>query len=85
VLRKAVEGVLRHYRGPPSCYSITLSLVPARTDTKWWHAFAMKHEIRLLRGCLRFGEALTSAPFPSAVVVMRPSSFRLQAFDREQR
>jgi len=24
-------------------------LVPARTDTAWWHKFAMKHEIRLLR------------------------------------
>ncbi|MGE3310918.1 MAG: DNA N-6-adenine-methyltransferase [Limisphaerales bacterium] len=60
-------------------------LVPARTDTKWWHAFAMKHEIRLLRGRLRFGEASASAPFPSAVVVMRPSSFRLRAFDPEQR
>lgn len=54
-------------------------LVPARTDTKWWHAFAMRHEIRLLRGRLRFGDATTSAPFPSAVVVMRPATFRLQA------
>ena len=45
----------------------------------------MKYEIRLLRGRLRFGEASASAPFPSAVVVMRPASFRLQAFDPEQR
>lgn len=56
-------------------------LVPARTDTKWWHAFAMKHEIRLFRGRLRFGEATASAPFPSAIVVMRPATFRLQAFE----
>lgn len=56
-------------------------LVPARTDTRWWHAFAMKHEIRLLRGRLRFGEASASAPFPSAIVVMRPSTFRLRAYD----
>lgn len=60
-------------------------LVPARTDTRWWHAFAMKHEIRLLRGRLRFGEASASAPFPSAIVVMRPPAFRLLPFDNEPR
>ncbi|MGE3310477.1 MAG: DNA N-6-adenine-methyltransferase, partial [Limisphaerales bacterium] len=52
-------------------------LIPARTDTRWWHRYVMKHEIRLLRGRLRFGEATASAPFPSAIVVMRPRSFRL--------
>jgi hypothetical protein len=41
----------------------------------------MKHEIRLLRGRLRFGEATASAPFPSAIVVMRPGTFRLRAYD----
>jgi phage N-6-adenine-methyltransferase len=52
-------------------------LIPARTDTRWWHRYVMKHEIRLLRGRLRFGDAMASAPFPSAVVVMRPKAFRL--------
>jgi len=51
--------------------------IPARTDTRWWHRYVMKHEIRLLRGRLRFGGATASAPFPSAIVVMRPRSFRL--------
>lgn len=55
-------------------------LVPARTDTAWWHKFAMKHEIRLLRGRLKFGNCRNSAPFPSAVVVMRPMSFALRAW-----
>lgn len=55
-------------------------LVPARTDTRWWHAYAMKHEIRLLQGRLKFGNAVDSAPFPSAIVVMRPVAFRLSAF-----
>jgi site-specific DNA-methyltransferase (adenine-specific) len=62
-------------------HATVVCLVPARTDTKWWHAFAMKHEIRLLRGRLRFGEASASAPFPSAIVVMRPGTFRLRAYD----
>ena len=54
-------------------------LVPARTDTAWWHAYAMKHEIRFIRGRLKFGDGPDSAPFPSAVIVMRPRTFRLEA------
>jgi phage N-6-adenine-methyltransferase len=46
-------------------------LVPARTDTKWWHDYAMKGEITFIRGRLKFGNAVNSAPFPSAVVVFR--------------
>ena len=46
-------------------------LVPARTDTKWWHDYAMKNEIRFVKGRLKFGNAKNSAPFPSAVVIMR--------------
>lgn len=48
-------------------------LVPARTDTAWWHDYCMKGEIRFVRGRLRFGSAKTSAPFPSAVVIFRPN------------
>lgn len=47
-------------------------LVPARTDTSWWHDWAMKGEVRFLRGRLKFGDAKNSAPFPSAIVVFRP-------------
>ena len=52
-------------------------LVPSRTDTAWWHEYAMKHEIRFLRGRLCFGDSETSAPFPSAIIVMRPKEFKL--------
>jgi phage N-6-adenine-methyltransferase len=47
-------------------------LVPARTDTGWWHEYAMRGEVRFLRGRLTFGGARNTAPFPSAVVVFRP-------------
>ena len=46
-------------------------LVPARTDTKWWHDYATKGEIRFVRGRLRFGDADYPAPFPSAIVIFR--------------
>lgn len=51
-----------------------VALVPARTDTRWWHEYAAKGEIRFLKGRLKFGGALHAAPFPSAVVIFRPSS-----------
>ena len=54
-----------------------VALIPSRTDTQWWHEVAMKHEIRLLRGRLTFEGGKYGAPFPSAIVVMRPRSFRL--------
>jgi site-specific DNA-methyltransferase (adenine-specific) len=57
-----------------------ICLVPARTDTAWWHHFAMKHEMRFLRGRLKFGANPNAAPFPSAVVVMRPANFALRAW-----
>lgn len=45
-------------------------LVPSRTDTKWWHEYAMKaSEIRFIKGRLKFGDSKNSAPFPSAIVV----------------
>lgn len=47
-------------------------LVPARTDTAWWHNYAMKGQIRFIRGRLKFGNAKHNAPFPSAVVIFTP-------------
>ena len=46
-------------------------LVPARTDTAWWHDYAMKGEIEFIRGRLKFGNAKNAAPFPSAVVIFK--------------
>ena len=45
-------------------------LVPARTDTAWWHELVMRcGEIHFLRGRVRFEGAEHAAPFPSAIVV----------------
>jgi hypothetical protein len=45
-----------------------VSLVPARTDTKWFAAlFSSASAICFWRGRLRFGNATRGAPFPSAV------------------
>lgn len=53
---------------------VVVLLVPSRTDTRWWHEYAMKaKEIRFIRGRLKFGNATTGAPFPSAVIVFDAS------------
>lgn len=59
-MRKAYES---------SLYGATVvCLVPARTDTAWWHDYAMKGEIEFVRGRLKFGGSKANAPFPSAIV-----------------
>lgn len=48
-------------------------LIPARTDTTYWHDFIFDKadDIRFLRGRLKFGNSKNSAPFPSAIVLYR--------------
>lgn len=49
-------------------------LIPSRTDTRWWHDFIMKAtEIRFIKGRLRFDGHKENAPFPSAIVVFKPT------------
>ena len=46
-------------------------LIPARTDTRWWHEYCLKAEIRFIKGRLKFEGAKHNAPFPSAIVIFR--------------
>jgi site-specific DNA-methyltransferase (adenine-specific) len=49
-------------------------LIPARTDTTWFHDYIYnKAEIRFLRGRLKFSNHKNSAPFPSMIVIFKPS------------
>lgn len=49
-------------------------LVPARPDTNWWWDNCIDAEIRFIKGRLEFVGGDTGAPFPSAVIVMRPKN-----------
>lgn len=50
--------------------ALVVGLVPARTDTAWWHNYVIgKASILYLSGHLKFGDAKQSAPFPSAILV----------------
>ena len=47
-------------------------LIPARTDTKWFHEYIYNKagvEIRFIKGRLKFGNSKSGAPFPSMLVV----------------
>lgn len=51
-------------------------LVHARTDTKWWHEWALRGQVYFVKGRLKFGNAKFSAPFPSCLVVFFPKEIR---------
>lgn len=49
--------------------AVVACLVPARTDTAWWHDYALKGQVHLIRGRIKFGGHASSAPFPSAIII----------------
>ncbi|MEK6880721.1 MAG: DNA N-6-adenine-methyltransferase [Nanoarchaeota archaeon] len=53
---------------------IIVMLLPARTDTKWFHNWLYKKrniEIIFIKGRLKFGNSKNSAPFPSMIVIIK--------------
>lgn len=60
-IKKAYE---EHIKGSDICM-----LIPARTDTNYFHKYITKSKaILLLKGRLKFGNEKNSAPFPSMLV-----------------
>lgn len=71
--KKIKEWVKKAYESD----TIVVALLPARTDTKWFHDYIYgKSEIRFLRGRLKFGGVKNSAPFPSMVVIFNKQAKR---------
>ena len=60
--------------------SLVVALLPARTDTGWWHDdVAQSATVIFLKGRLSFNETGDSAPFPSALAVWGARPARLRA------
>jgi hypothetical protein len=56
--------------------ALVVGLLPARTDTRWWHEHVDGHaSIHFFAGRLVFGNAGNAAPFPSALAVWWGWSF----------
>ena len=52
--------------------TIVVLLIPARTDTTYFHDFIMNRaEIRFIKGRLKFGGGKDPAPFPSMLAIFR--------------
>lgn len=67
-VKKAAED------GTAGTDSLGVCLLPARTDTAWWHDHVMAKASRIIfcRGRIWFVGAPGPAPFPSALVVFSP-------------
>lgn len=55
--------------------AVTVALLPARTDTRWFHEDIVEHRysFSFLRGRVTFVGAKHPAPFPSMVVIFAPT------------
>ena len=71
--REIPKWIEKAYTSSAENNATVVCLVPARVDTRWWHDYCVKGEMFFIKGRLKFGEATSSAPFPSAIVVFRPS------------
>ena len=71
-VKKAHDEVHKRWGGWSGNRPLVVGLLPARTDTAWWHDYIEgKAEVRFLRGRIRFSNSRANAPFPSAVVIWR--------------
>lgn len=68
--RQINKWIEKAYRESMDNNTTVVMLIPARTDTRYWHDYVMKaKELHFVKGRLKFGSSNNSAPFPSAVVV----------------
>lgn len=70
--REIGSWVRRCYLHSVVSNGFAVMLIPARTDTKWFHDYIYNKpnvEIRFIKGRLKFGDSKNSAPFPSMVVI----------------
>lgn len=70
--REVGKWVKKAYISSKQSNCIVVMLLPARTDTKWFHEYIYNQaEIRFIKGRLKFGGSANSAPFPIMVVIFR--------------
>ena len=69
---KIAKWVEKCYREGHKDDTTVVLLIPARTDTKYFHNYILhRSEIRFIKGRLKFGDGKGTAPFPSMVVIYR--------------
>jgi len=73
--REIGDWVRKAWLSSENAETKVVCLLPARTDTTWFHKYCVKGEIWFIKGRLKFGGSKNSAPFPSMIVI----------FDRKRR
>lgn len=75
--RNIGKWVEKCYREGCKDNTLVVLLIPARTDTKYFHDYILhRAEIRFIPGRLKFGNSNNSAPFPSMLVIFRGAKVR---------
>ena len=61
-------------------------LIPARTDTVYWHKYIFNKadSIYFIKGRIKFGDSKNSAPFPSAIVVYNDTKKYIGSLDLDK-
>lgn len=70
--RELGKWVKKAYEEAMDQRTTIVMLIPARTDTKYFHQYIYLRQnvkIRFLKGRLKFGGSKNSAPFPSMLVI----------------
>lgn len=66
--REIPRWVRKGYEEAQKPGTTVVMLLPARTDTAWFHDYCKKGDVTFLRGRLKFGGSKSNAPFPSMIV-----------------
>lgn len=55
--------------------ALVCCLLPARTETRWFHDYCVNGEVTFLKGRVQFSGIGINAPFPNMIVVFYPQLF----------
>ena len=75
--RDIAKWVEKAYNETKKPNTKVVMLIPARTDTSYWHEWIFPHatHIDFVRGRIKFGNSKNPAPFPSAVVEFQNTDY----------
>jgi phage N-6-adenine-methyltransferase len=61
--------IIKAYKESVKNKCVVVCLIPARTNTSWWHDYCMKGEIRFIKGRPIFEGMIHGLPQPLAIVI----------------
>lgn len=61
--------------------AVTVCLIPARTNTNWWHEYCMNGEVWFIKGRPKFKGCIHGLPQPLALVIFGMKQGVMRSFD----